>query len=113
MASFSSAALHCSLTSTHDDGLKPPSRPSPPRHPPPTSFPPPRFKMASTARPPLKSASSSSSSQQQRIRISCRVRPSLPHELERMLAPKEDDEIECSDEGTISCMSKGSRHKFR
>jgi len=30
-----------------------------------------------------------------------------------MLTPKEDDEIECGEEGTISCMSKGSRYKFR
>lgn len=53
------------------------------------------------------------SSKQTRIRACCRVRPSLPHELARMLVAKEDDEIECdSEQGAIRVANKGSRYKF-
>jgi hypothetical protein len=52
-------------------------------------------------------------SKQQRIRISTRVRPTLPHELARMLVASEDDEIEADTEGcTIKVANKGSRYKF-
>jgi hypothetical protein len=51
------------------------------------------------------------------IRIACRVRPSLPHEVEnRLLIPsqKEHDEaIDCDeDKGLVQLANKGTRYKF-
>lgn len=49
------------------------------------------------------------------IRISCRVRPSLKHELEaRLTASPSNDELECdSDSGKIVCPHKGKSHIYK